>query len=639
MSGLLLAALLIIIPTTGSLIGLLLSQLEDSIAAEGKTRDWILFILIFLPTAIISIILLAYLRSSSSFSIEWLPGIDIGLHITRTSIIFACIIANFSALIALYSISFMTYDRYRSQYWFFYQLTLAAMMMGIFSNNFFWLFGGFEVASIGAFFLISHWHRKTGEEGQKAGNAAIRYLIISIIGDIFLLIGFGLILVAFNTSLIGDLFNKWVAVPTRIIGGSSIATRNIISSFIVIGALVKSAQIPILLWPLSGKNKDYDLAKSPITVSAFLVAITAGNIGLYLISVFQPVFSTTMTEYGTGVLLFNPLPFLLIGWFAIITLLIAIAVMLTTENINRIAIAGALAQISFSFIGFSAGNSLGYASSILHLITSIPATLAIFVLMGIIVESIRINDLPRLGGLKNNYPSLFIFSILAILSFTGIFPFGNHFSYNMLFQALLTSSIPSSKAILAFSFISLILLVFAISKPILKLFNGNLEGDLSTRPVSKNSIVVEFLAIGWAAISGFLLTFLGYPYPKFVALLLDKVFSLDFDTPIFSNWILSILYLVLAVCVFVTTLVLYRDGKAEKLEKLRETKLISKSRKFFANGMYLDNVYEVAVFQPINFLSRFFAWTRIKAPFASILWAVLALALLVSLFTILGGGM
>ena len=85
-------------------------------------------------------------------------------------------------------------------------------------------------------------------------------------------------------------------------------------------------------------------------------------------------------------------------------------------------------------------------------------------------------------------------------------------------------------------------------------------------------------------------------------------------------------------------MILYRDGKASVLDKIRNTKFVSSIRKFFANGMYLDNVYEVAVFQPINFLSRFFAWTRIKAPFASIIWAVLALALLVSLFAVLGGG-
>ncbi len=638
MSGLLLAALLIIIPTAGSLIGLLLSQLEDSIAAEGKTRDWLLFILIFIPTAIISLILLKYLRIGGSFSIEWLPGIEIGLHVTRTSIMFACIIANFSALVALYSISFMTFDRYRSQYWFFYQLTLAAMMMGIFSNNFFWLFGGFEVASIGAFFLISHWHRKTGEEGQKAGTAAIRYLIISIIGDIFLLIGFGFILVAFNTSLIGDLFNKWVAVPVKIIGGSSTMTRTIISSFIVIGALVKSAQIPILLWPISGKSKDYDLAKSPITVSAFLTVITIGNIGLYILSIFQPLFSTTLTEFGTGITLFNSLPFILTGWFAIFTLIIAVALMLTTENINRIAITAALAQLSFSFIGFSTGSSIGFASSIFHLITGIPATLAIFVLMGMILESIRINDLSRLGGVKNSYPSLFIFSILTILAFTGIFPFGNHFSYNMLFQALLTSTIPSSRVILVFCFICLILLVFAITKPIMKLLNGNLEGELSIHQLSRNSISVMILTLGWSALSGFLLILIGYPNPRFTSLLLDQNISLNYDTPLFSNWILSILYLAFAIIAFITTYILYRDGKAERLEKLRDTNFVRKTRKFFANGMYLDNIYEVAVFQPINFLSRFFAWTRIKAPFASILWAVLAFAILVSLFVILGGG-
>ncbi|MBK5112639.1 MAG: hypothetical protein KGD59_08655 [Candidatus Heimdallarchaeota archaeon] len=638
MSGLLLAALLIIIPAVGALVGLLLSQLEDSVAAEGKTRDWMLFILIFLPTAIISIILLTYLRSSSSFSIAWLPGIEIGLHLSRSSIIFACIIANFSALIALYSISFMKFDRYRTQYWFFYQLTIAAMMMGVFSNNLFWLFGGFEVASIGAFFLISHWHRKTGEEGQKAGKAAIRYLIISICGDIFLLIGFGLILVAFNTSLLGELFNKWVAEPINILGKSSTSTRTIITFFLVLGALIKSAQIPILLWPLSGKSKDYDLAKSPITVAAFLVAVTAGNIGLFILSVFQPIFSTTMNEIGTGIPLFNSMPFILIGWFAILTLIVAIALMLTTDNINRIAISAAIAQLSFSFIGYSAGNSLGYASSIFHLVTSIPASLAVFVLMGIIIESIRIGDISRLGGLKNRYPSLFIVGIISILSYSGFFPFGTHFSLDMIFQALLISSIPSSKVILVITFICSVLLVLAITKPVMKLFNGKLEGDLSTRQLNRTSISVEFLAIGWAAVSGLLLILTGYPNPRFVSLLLDQNVSLGYDSPLFSNWIVSILYLVLGICVFITTMILYRDGKASMLDKIRNTKFVGSTRKFFANGMYLDNVYEVSVFQPINFLSRFFTWVRIKAPFASIIWAVLALALLVSIFAILGGG-
>ncbi|NHJ31384.1 MAG: hypothetical protein FK732_00835, partial [Asgard group archaeon] len=566
------------------------------------------------------------------------PGIEIGLHLSRPSIIFACIIANFSALIALYSISFMTLDRYRTQYWFFYQLTLAAMMMGIFSNNLFWLFGGFEVASIGAFFLISHWHRKTGDEGEKAGKAAIRYLIISICGDIFLLIGFGLILVAFNTSLLGDLFDKWVAVPNKIIGGSSTSTRLIITIFIVFGALIKSAQIPILLWPLSGKSKDYDLAKAPITVASFLVAITAGNIGLFILSVFQPVFSTTMSEIGTGVPLFSSLPFVLIGWFAISTLVIAIAFMLSTDNINRIAISAAVAQLSFSFIGYSAGNGLGYASSIFHLVTGVPASLSVFILMGIIIESIRIRDSARLGGLKNRYPLIFILGILAVLSFSGFFPFGTHFSLNMIFQALLVSSIPSSKVILAFSFICSIFLIYAITKPFMKMFYGELDDDLSTRQLNKNSISAELMVLLWSAISGFLLILIGYPSPRFFSLILDQEVNLGYDSPIFSNWIVSILYLVLGIGIFVTTVILYRDGKASLLDRIRNSKFVRITREFFAKGMYLDNLYEITVFQPVNFISKFVAWTRLKAPFASILWAVLAFALLVSIFVILGGG-
>ncbi len=637
MSGLLLVALLIIIPLVGAFIGLVLSQLEDAIAAEGRTRDWILFIIIFIPQAIISFILLKYLHADYTYGIFWLPGLELGIRLSETSIIFACIISNFSALLALYSISFMNYDRYRSQYWFFYQITLAATMMGVFSNNIFWLFAGFEIASLCAFFLISHYHRKSGDEGEKAGNAAIKYLIISIIGDFFLLIGFGFIMVSFDTSIISELIAKWIFPPVKIIGGSSSSTRLLIKVFIVIGSLIKSAQIPILIWPLSGKQNDHDLSKSPLSVSAFLLSVTIGNFGLYILGLLYPIFSRGGYEYGTNIGIFSQTPFIIIGWFSVISLIVIIGMIFTSDNINRVIIGASLAQISFSLIGFSSGNKLGFSSAIIHLLLSIPSSIALYIVFGMIIESLRIRSISRVSGLKGEYPTLYYIGFIAILALSGIFPSSIYFSKDMILKSLIISSIPSSIAILILTIICSILLIIAITKSFMKLFHGEVNDEYSMRSLKKQSLVSGSISLIWAIFAGIFILLIGYPTPSFISGLLDTPYFVSYDSPIFSSWIASPLTLILCAGAFIGTYFVYRDGRGKIIDRFRNLSITKFTKRAFENGLYIDKIYDLIIFQPIGFLSKLFAWTRIKAPYASVIGAILALVIMISVMSFMGG--
>ena len=96
--------------------------------------------------------------------------------------------------------------------------------------------------------------------------------------------------------------------------------------------------------------------------------------------------------------------------------------------------------------------------------------------------------------------------------------------------------------------------------------------------------------------------------------------------------------MILSLATLIGTFFLYRDCKGSLLEKIKKTKLVSFFTLAFNNGLYIDNIYEFVVFEPINFLSKFLTWTRIKAPFFSIIWAILSVVLLVSIFIIIGGG-
>ncbi|NHJ47951.1 MAG: hypothetical protein FK733_09200 [Asgard group archaeon] len=637
-NSILLAGLLIIFPALGLLLNLFLSRLEDSVASEGKTQDWFLFIIVFLPCVIISFILLSQIHTAAYFPINWLPGLTIGIRTTEIAITFACIVTSLTALLALFSIVYMSDDRNRTRYWFFFQLTLLAMMVAIFSNNLFWLFGGVELASISAFFLISHWHKKSGEEGEKATKASIRFLIMSVISDIILLIGFSFLMYAFNTTSLFDINLNWLNEPARNIVGSSSSTRLLVKNFIVIGALIKSAQFPVLLWTISGKNKDYDLAKAPLPIASYLVSVTIGILGLFVISLFFPLFSTTELEVGTGLIVFHNAPFIIIGWFTVCTLLVLVGYLLTTNNLNRFIIGLATAQISFSFLGISSGNNLGFTAAIFQLLISTPAAITLALIFGQVINSMKIKEISRLGGFRDHSKFLYWLGIISVVSYGGIFPIGTYFSRDMLFESLRSSAIPSSIGILIIGLICNLVIIFALVKTFLKIFHGELNEEYSIRPLKTVSLTGNVLSTGWLAFAGIVLFYYGYPSPHMLGGIIGTRVELLYDSAVFSNWILSPIVLILSIGVLIGSYFLYRDGKGAILDKARESRIVQLPTIAFDNGLYLDNIYEFVVFQPIQFLSKFFAWTRVKAPFVSIIWAVLAVVILVSIFILTGGG-
>ncbi|HUT81294.1 MAG TPA: proton-conducting transporter membrane subunit [Candidatus Bathyarchaeia archaeon] len=637
MSGLLLAALLIIIPAVGTLLGIFFGRLEDAVAAEGKTRDWLIFILIFLPSIIVSFILFKYLHVPATYSVSWLPGIVIGLRINEVSIVLACAIICLSALLALYSISYMSYDRNRTRYWFFFQLTVSAMMMIIFSNNLFWMFGGIEVAAIGAFFLISHWYKKSGEEGDKAGKAAIRYLIMSVIGDIFLLIGFSFILVAFKTPVISNIINVWSQQPIRIIGDSSRTTRLLIKLFIAIGALIKSAQIPFLLWPIGGQKSDYDISKAPLPISSSLISVTVGNIGLFLLCTFYPLFSRKGLEEGTNIELYHSAPFMLIGWIAILSLVVVVGFILVAKNINRVTIGAGIAQLSLALLSFSSNTTIGLVGTIFQIIAGAPTVIALALVFGSVIESLRIKDISRVNGIKDKHPLLHLFGVFSIASFAGIFPSSMYFSKDMIFEALRTSNIPTHWGLYILTIICSMFVIFAIMKVYMQIFYGEMVEDYSTRPLKSLSLISTGAALGWSMLSGLVLILIGYPKPFLFSGLLGRIFTLNYDSPFTANFISSPIILLTSISAFLAGYFIYRDGEGNILFKFKNSKFILPFKKFFVNGLYLDKIYELLIFRPIDYLGRFFSWTRIKAPFGSIIWAVLSVVLLICIFLIMGG--
>jgi len=636
MNGLITALTLIILPLVGILSNLFLSQLDDAIAARGRTRDWLLFFTIFLPTAITSWLLLLHLHAQGAYSFNWLPGVQAGLRLTEFSIVFACIVANLSALVALYSISFMRDDSSMTRFWFFYLLTLEATLLVIFADNLYWLFGGLAVASLGAFFLISHWHKKSGEKGTKAANAAIRYLIISFCGDILLLLSFSFMIVSFKSATISTLLNSWLAPPESILLGSSNNTRLLIKVLLLFGALIKAGQFPLLLWPFTSERKDRDLAKSPLPASLFLIT-TIGSSALFLLGTFKSFFYSRSVEIGTDVSLYHASTLQLIGWFAIITLILIVLVLAVTNSLNRLLVGLAIAQQSFSLLAFSTGSTTGYVAAVFNLIIGLPATLAIVFVFGSILESLRIAALSKIIGIKQKQPRLFILGVLALVNFAGIFPSSVYFSRDMIFTALKTSRVPGALGLLVLGLLCLLLLIALTIKAFQKTMQGNFSEEYAIRKSSTISLMTIGFAFMWSFLAGIALLFYNYPETFLFSGLLNKIFSLEYFGGIFSDKILSPILLCFTLLVFMVMFFLYRQPNRPSLQRLTTTKFSIAVQGIIKKGFYLDSVSEFVLVKPLSYLERFFAWLRIKSSFASVIWAILSLVLLVSILVLVGG--
>lgn len=647
MNMLILPALTIIIPTIGCLLTLFLSQLEENVAAEGKTRDWILVLLIFLPTMGISFLLIPHMHDQLSYSIRWLPNIYFGLHLTELSTLFACLISSLATTIALYSINFMEFDPKKTNYWFFLLLTMTGMMLGIFSNNLLWLFGGFEVAFFGAYFLIAHWHRKSGEAGKKAGTAALRFIILSSFGDFLLLLGFGLLYYVFGTQMLDELYNVWSLEPDNILFGSSKTSRVLITLFITIGALVKSAQIPLICWAIGGEKQNNDLANAPLPIAAYLLTATIANTGPYLLGKFYPILSMDGEEMArsitgelisTGIELFDPLPFLIVGWSAIATIFITLSIVITSHNINRIIIGTSLVQLSFTFLGYSAANELGYLSANFQLLVAGMTSLALFVMFGMIINSLKMNSITRLHGLQTNFPVLHFMTGTVILSSVGLFPLAGFFSKDMIFEALRTSKLPSHLALMIGGIFGSFLLIFGLVRVFIKTFYGQkISERYSVRPLKNLSMIVAGVMFNGTILLGIIVILVGFPGIMFAkGLLNDGEFALNYSCPVLSNYLSSLPILGGIIGMAITSFLLYLKGRTF-LERIRRTRWVKTSYQIFENGLYLGKVYEFSLIKPTKRLGSASLWVKEKSSFLSVFWVLLLISLLMLIMIFAGG--
>ena len=338
-----------------------------------------------------------YIKLGIWFNLSTL-NVDWGFIFDSLTSSMLVIVSFISLLVHLYSIEYMAMDPHFCRFMSYLSLFTFFMFILVSSDNFIQLFIGWEGVGLCSYLLVNFWFTWI-----QANKAAIKAMLVNWIGDFGLLVGILLIFNYFNAAdyssifLITPLFSETVVNFLNI----SIDLLTVISYFLFIGAVGKSAQIGLHTWLP-------DAMEGPTPVSALIHAATMVTAGIFLIVWSAPIYENSL----------NALEIICV--LGSITAFFAASVGLVQNDLKRVIAYSTCSQLGYMF--FSCGLSQYYVS-FFHLANHAYFKALLFLSAGSVIHAINDNqDLWKMGGLKKLVPFTYVTVITGSVALIG-FPF------------------------------------------------------------------------------------------------------------------------------------------------------------------------------------------------------------------------
>jgi NADH-ubiquinone oxidoreductase chain 5 len=372
-----------------------------------------------------------------------------------------------SALVQLYSLSYMEGDPHKSRFFSYLSLFSFAMLLLVAGENLLVLFVGWEGVGLVSYLLVNFWFTRLA-----ANFAALKAFLINRVGDTGLALG-----LLFGIAIFGDLSFATIFSLASYINGDLLC---IFIIFLVIGATAKSGQMGLSTWLTAAME-------GPTPVSALLHAATMVTAGVYLLMRHSP-----LIEYSsTGLMIIA-----LLGGFSA---LLGAAGGLLENDMKRVIAFSTTSQLGYMVvcIGISQHNI-----ALFHLINHAFFKALLFLSAGSVIHAIGdIQDLRKMGGLILLLPRTYAVMLLASLSLMA-FPFMTGFySKDFLLELILVPRNSTSAmayilalvaAVLSATYSARLLILAFISRP----NYPRIISPLISEPSSLMTIPLLVLAVG-----------------------------------------------------------------------------------------------------------------------------------------------
>jgi NADH-quinone oxidoreductase subunit L len=313
------------------------------------------------------------------------------------SVYMILIVSGVSAMIHLYSISYLEEDRGFARYFSYLNFFVFSMLLLVLAGNFLLLIVGWAFVGAASYMLISFWYRRT-----TATRAGIKAFVINVVGDVGLVLGTYFIFKHTGTLEFVQVFKE--APHVFHLGETDVVVGCLL---LLVGAIAKSAQIPLHTWLP-------DAMEGPTPVSALIHAATMVTAGVYLIARMHVLFELAPAAQDTGAVI------------GAATLVIAGSIALVQTDIKRVIAYSTMSQIGYMIMGVSVG---AYAAGLFHLMTHAFFKALLFMAAGSIIGAMAgQQSLERMGGFRKAMPFTFACFVIGGLALSGIPPFSGFFS-------------------------------------------------------------------------------------------------------------------------------------------------------------------------------------------------------------------
>jgi NADH-quinone oxidoreductase subunit L len=373
----------------------------------GRSAGWLGTAAIFIAFVFSAITLVGLLSKSpvhrtlvsSLWDYDVTAGVDAKMQILvdPLSVFMILVVSGVSALIHLYSVTYMWEDQGFRRYFSYLNYFVFSMLLLVLAGNFVLLIVGWAFVGAASYLLISFWYRRT-----TATRAGLKAFVINVVGDVGLVLGTFFL---FNHTGTVEFLKTFHTLPHVFHSDSTdLVAAGIL---LLVGAFAKSAQFPLHTWLP-------DAMEGPTPVSALIHAATMVTAGVYLIARMHPIFELAPTAADVGIA---------VGAF---TLVLAASIALVVTDIKRVIAYSTMSQIGYMIMGVSAG---AYSAGLFHLMTHAFFKALLFMSAGSVIGAMAgVQSLDRMGGFRKAMPFTFACFLVGGLALSGLPPFSGWLS-------------------------------------------------------------------------------------------------------------------------------------------------------------------------------------------------------------------
>jgi NADH-quinone oxidoreductase subunit L len=358
---------------------------------------------------------------------------EIGFLVDKLTALMMAVVTFVSFCVHIYTIGYMADDAHnwpdtsragRNSYQRFFayiSLFTFSMLMLVMSNNFLQLFFGWEAVGLVSYLLIGFWSVR-----ESAIFANLKAFIVNRVGDFGFILGIAAIAMYFDSLDYAEIFAKAPELAGQTIavfGGAEWSLMTVVCVLLFIGAMGKSAQVPLHVWLP-------DSMEGPTPISALIHAATMVTAGVFMVARMSPLFEMSETALSVVLVIGSTTAFFM-GLIGIVQ-----------NDIKRVVAYSTLSQLGYMMAALGAS---AYAAGIFHLMTHAFFKALLFLAAGsVIIGMHHDQDIRNMGGLRKRMPIThwtFLLGTLALIGFPG---FAGFFSKDAIIEAVHHSQLAGS---------------------------------------------------------------------------------------------------------------------------------------------------------------------------------------------------